>query len=98
MGEHTQLPSLGYWDNTRNAEAYGAQGKLRAAEFTPAVIQVMTTWVMNLISTQNLFPLYLHECAAGSQLVVFWRKDKRFRVPPRRDSHGMWVDPEKEQV
>lgn len=57
MGEHAQLPSLGYWDNTRNAEAYGVQGKLRAAEFTPAVIEVMTKWVMNVISTQNLFPL-----------------------------------------
>ena len=65
MGEHAQLPSLGYWDNTRNAEAYGAQGKLRAAEFTPAVIQVMTTWVMNLISTQNLFPLLRSRLNAG---------------------------------
>ena len=65
MGEHAQLPTLGYWDNTRNAEAYRAQGKLRAAEFTPAVIQVMTTWVMNVISTQNLFPLLRTRLNAG---------------------------------
>ena len=65
MGEHAQLPSLGYWDNTRNAEAYGVQGKLRAAEFTPAAIQLIATWVMNIISTQNLFPLLRSRLNAG---------------------------------
>ena len=64
-GEHAQLPVLGYWDNTRNAEAYGAQGKLRANEFNEQAFAMITTWVMNIISTQNLLPLLRSRLNAG---------------------------------
>ena len=57
LGEHGVLPSLGYWDNTRNATLPGQAGKLRTAEMGGDIIGLVKNWVEGIIATQNLLPL-----------------------------------------
>jgi len=66
LGEHGLLPSLGYWDNTRNATQPGQAGKLRTAEIGDEIRGLVKNWVEGIIATQNLLPLIRGQLNAGN--------------------------------